>query len=176
MWYMIYVSVHLTVIYTLTFSNVLLALALNLMVHKSSYCKCILVWCQLRTFCYLQSEHIHSKWENTPSDMQVLTETKKNLTIVIYYFKQQKHFRNIVVNVFELKPLWPNWQVIRTNTKQVKNSQLCIFWIETILMEWFSIDWPIFRYNMNICYKLTQPSIMCIICYCYSIFKYLIGH
>ena len=38
----IYLSVHLVSIYTLTFSNVLLALALNLIVHKSSYCKCSL--------------------------------------------------------------------------------------------------------------------------------------
>ena len=30
---------HLVSIYTLTFSNVLLVLVLNLMVHKSSYCK-----------------------------------------------------------------------------------------------------------------------------------------
>ena len=33
----------------LTFSNVLLVLALNLIVHKSSYCKCSLAWCQART-------------------------------------------------------------------------------------------------------------------------------
>ena len=38
------------VIYTLTFSNVLLVLALNLIVHKSSYCKCSLASCQARTF------------------------------------------------------------------------------------------------------------------------------
>ena len=46
----IYISVHLVSIYTLTFSNVLLVLALNLTVHKSSYCKCSLAWCQARTF------------------------------------------------------------------------------------------------------------------------------
>ena len=46
----IYISVHLVSIYTLTFSNVLLVLALNLIVHKSSYCKCSLAWCQARTF------------------------------------------------------------------------------------------------------------------------------
>ena len=46
----IYISVHLVSIYTLTFSNVLLILALNLIVHKSSYCKCSLAWCQARTF------------------------------------------------------------------------------------------------------------------------------
>ena len=40
----------LVLIYTLTFSNVLLVLALNLIVHKSSYCKCSLAWCQARTF------------------------------------------------------------------------------------------------------------------------------
>ena len=40
----IYISVHLVSVYTLTFSNVLLVLALNLIVHKSSYmyCKCSL--------------------------------------------------------------------------------------------------------------------------------------
>ena len=43
------ISVHLVSIYTLTFSNVLLLLALNLIVHKSSYCKCSLAWCQART-------------------------------------------------------------------------------------------------------------------------------
>ena len=46
----IYISVHLVLIYTLTFSNVLLVLALNVIVHKSSYCKCSLAWCQARTF------------------------------------------------------------------------------------------------------------------------------
>ena len=46
----IYISVHLVSIYTLTFSNVLLVLALNPIVHKSSYCKCSLAWCQARTF------------------------------------------------------------------------------------------------------------------------------
>ena len=43
-------NIHLVSIYTLTFSNVLLVLALNLSVHKSSYCKCSLAWCQARTF------------------------------------------------------------------------------------------------------------------------------
>ena len=38
----IYISVHLVLIYTLAFSNILLILALNYMVHKSSYCKCSL--------------------------------------------------------------------------------------------------------------------------------------
>ena len=46
----IYIKVHLVLIYTLTFSYVLLVLALNFMVHKSSYCKCSLAWCQVRTF------------------------------------------------------------------------------------------------------------------------------
>ena len=46
----IYISVHLVSIYTLTFSNILLVLALNLTVYKSSYCKCSLAWCQARTF------------------------------------------------------------------------------------------------------------------------------
>ena len=46
----IYISVHLVSIYTLTFSDDLLVLALNLKVHKSSYCKCSLAWCQARTF------------------------------------------------------------------------------------------------------------------------------
>ena len=45
----IYISVHLASIYTLTF-NVLLVLTLNLIVHKPSYCKCSLAWCQARTF------------------------------------------------------------------------------------------------------------------------------
>ena len=45
-----YISVHLVSIYTLTFSNILLVLALNLIVHKSGYCKCSLAWCQARTF------------------------------------------------------------------------------------------------------------------------------
>ena len=44
------VIVHLVSIYTLAFSNVLLVLALNFMVHKSSYCKCSLAWCQVRPF------------------------------------------------------------------------------------------------------------------------------
>ena len=46
----IYISGHLVLIYTLTFSNVLLVLALNLIVHKSSYCKCSSASCQARTF------------------------------------------------------------------------------------------------------------------------------
>ena len=40
----------LVLIYTVAFSNVLLVLALNFMAHKSSYCKCSLAWCQVRTF------------------------------------------------------------------------------------------------------------------------------
>ena len=36
---LIYISVHLVLIYTLAISNVLLLRALNFMVHKSSYCK-----------------------------------------------------------------------------------------------------------------------------------------
>ena len=46
----IYILVHLVLIYTLAFRNILLVLALNLIVHKSSYCKCSLAWCQARTF------------------------------------------------------------------------------------------------------------------------------
>ena len=46
----IYMSVHLVLIYTLAFSNVLLVLALNLIVRKSSYCKCSVAWCQAWTF------------------------------------------------------------------------------------------------------------------------------
>ena len=38
----IFISVHLVSIHTLTFSNVLLVLALNLILHKSSNCKCSL--------------------------------------------------------------------------------------------------------------------------------------
>ena len=38
----VYIKVHLVLIYTLAFSNVLLVLALNFMVHKSGYCKCSL--------------------------------------------------------------------------------------------------------------------------------------
>ena len=38
----VYIKVHLVLIYTLAFSNVLLVLALNFMVHKSSCCKCSL--------------------------------------------------------------------------------------------------------------------------------------
>ena len=47
---LIYISVHLVLIYILAFSNVLLVLALNFMVHKSSYCKCSLALCQARPF------------------------------------------------------------------------------------------------------------------------------
>ena len=46
----VYIKVHLVLIYTLAFSNVLLVLTLNVMVHKSSKCKCSLAWCQVRTF------------------------------------------------------------------------------------------------------------------------------
>ena len=46
----IYIRVHSALIYTLACNNVLLVLALNFMVHKSSYCKCSLAWCQVRTF------------------------------------------------------------------------------------------------------------------------------
>ena len=46
----VYIKVHIVLIYTLAFSNVLLVLALNFMVHKSSYSKCSLAWCQVRTF------------------------------------------------------------------------------------------------------------------------------
>ena len=46
----IYISLHLGSINTLTFSNVLLVLALDLTLHKSSYCKCSLAWCQARPF------------------------------------------------------------------------------------------------------------------------------
>ena len=45
----VYIKVLLVLIYTLAFSNVLLVLAENFMVRKSSYCKCSLE-CQLRTF------------------------------------------------------------------------------------------------------------------------------
>ena len=38
---------------TLAFSNVLLVLALNFMVHRPSYCKCSLAWCQVRTFLFI---------------------------------------------------------------------------------------------------------------------------
>ena len=80
----IYILVHLVSSCTLTFSNVLLVLALNLIVHKSSYCKCSLAWCQARPFFYLWSEHIPSKWENTRSNMQVLTKIK-NPTIILMF-------------------------------------------------------------------------------------------
>ena len=57
-------------------SNVLLVLALNLIEHKSSYCKCSLAWCQARTFLlFIISTH-PLKWENTRSNMQVLTKIK----------------------------------------------------------------------------------------------------
>ena len=49
-WVVIYISVHSVLVYTLAFINVLLVLALNFMVHKSSYCKCSLAWCQGRIF------------------------------------------------------------------------------------------------------------------------------
>ena len=49
LWY-IYISVHLVSIYTLTFSYILLVLALNHIMHKSSYCKCSLAWRQAKTF------------------------------------------------------------------------------------------------------------------------------
>ena len=58
-----YTYQYLVLIYTLaftTFSNVLLVLALNFIVHKSSYCKCSLAWCKVRSwepFFYLQSQH-----------------------------------------------------------------------------------------------------------------------
>ena len=67
----IYISVHLASIFNLAFSiNVLLVLALNFMVHDVKW----------EPFFYLQSEHIPSEWENTRSDMLVLTEIKKNPT------------------------------------------------------------------------------------------------
>ena len=44
------ISVHLVLIYTLAFSNVLLVLALSFMVHGTSYCKCSYALCQMRTF------------------------------------------------------------------------------------------------------------------------------
>ena len=52
------IPVHLAVIYTSAFSNVLLVLALNFMVHKSTYCKCSLAWCQVRSFllCKIQKK------------------------------------------------------------------------------------------------------------------------
>ena len=46
----IYIQVHLVLIYTLACSNVLWCLHWIFMVHKSSYCKCSLAWCQVRTF------------------------------------------------------------------------------------------------------------------------------
>ena len=49
-WVVIYIQVHLVLIYNITCSKVLLVLVLNFMVHKSSYCKCSLAWCQARTF------------------------------------------------------------------------------------------------------------------------------
>ena len=52
----IYISVHLVSIYTLTFINVLLVIVMNLTVHKSSYCICSLAWCQARTF------HLFTIW------------------------------------------------------------------------------------------------------------------
>ena len=44
------IHVHLVLIYTSAFSNVLLVLAFNFTVHESSYCKCSFAWCQVRTF------------------------------------------------------------------------------------------------------------------------------
>ena len=52
-------------IYTLTFSNVLLVLALNLIVHKSSYCKCSSAWCPSGVSWGVHSVRLHpggSKW------------------------------------------------------------------------------------------------------------------
>ena len=57
----IYISVHLVSIYTLTFSNGLLILSLNLIVHKSSYCKRSLAWCQARTFLLQSAGRSHKR-------------------------------------------------------------------------------------------------------------------
>ena len=76
-----YISVHLVSIYTSAFSNVLLILALDFL--KFWYIDQVTVnavyhdvkW---EPLFYLESEHIPSKWENTHSNMQVLTEIKKS--------------------------------------------------------------------------------------------------
>ena len=72
----IYISVHLVLIYTLTFNNVLLLLALNLMLHIQ------LLWMQ---FSMMSSENLSFIYNLntsppneriTRSNMQVLTEIK----------------------------------------------------------------------------------------------------
>ena len=74
----IYISVHLASILVLT---------LNLIVHKPSYCKCSLAWCQARTFLLFTIWTHPSKWGNTRSNMQVLTKMKKTHYKFVIRFK-----------------------------------------------------------------------------------------
>ena len=118
----IYIWVHLALIYTLAFSNVLLVLALNVMVHRSRYCKCSLVCVKWEHFVYFQSEHIPSKWENTHSDMQILTEIKKS------------HY-NINVKLFHI--FWRNHSPSRSYILLTDNQTICIKFTSAEDKEWF---------------------------------------
>ena len=93
---MIYISVHLVSIYTLTFSNVLLVLTLNLKVHKSSYCKCSLAWCQPRTFLLftiwthpLQIREYPFQYVSTDKNKKSHYNSVFTLILKIYNFPEQ---------------------------------------------------------------------------------------
>ena len=69
-------------IYTLAFSNVLLVLALNFIVHKLSYCKCSLAWCQVRTFLSFTIWTHPLQMREYPLRYSGTDRNKKNPTIV----------------------------------------------------------------------------------------------
>ena len=56
----------------------------NFMVHKSSYSKCSLAWCQLRTFLLFTNWTHPLQMREYRSDMQVLTKLN-NLTIIVTF-------------------------------------------------------------------------------------------
>ena len=110
----IHISVHLVLIYTLTFSNVLLVLALNLIVHKPSYCKCSLAWCQSRAFLLFTIGTHPLQMREHP--LQYATSVKINMLYM--QMNGQQHYQLGSLN-------WPLWVGnIFSKNGQVSNSRL----------------------------------------------------
>ena len=86
----IYISVHLLLIYTVTFSNVLLLLALNFMLHIQ------LLWMQFNMMSSENLSFIYNLDTSPPNDritrsnMQVLIEIKKS-----HYNKDTKDLKSL---------------------------------------------------------------------------------
>ena len=146
---MIYISVHIVSVYTLTFSNVLSVLALNLIVHKSSYCKCSLAWCQVRTFLLfaiwthpLQMKEYPLQYEGTDKN------TKSH-----YKQESQNRWRSHFSPLCQL---------------QLSNLKICLRDFFPVLLEWITsshmwrlkfvnVDFHIFPANWDIPDKFPTP-------------------